>query len=700
MDRIAISTAARPEPQTDTSDLEYYFPSEGPSFKPEPSPNTVRLASRHAVRGMKRANSGRFPVKVNSDSISDIRLMGLSKPPPIPSQAHNRVLSQQNALRRPAVTPLTLANERIRSNSESTMQSSLRTKRMGIITRKTPELSSVDESKTPIRHIHNRGFSHGSVINGKWSKGANGTNTLASPSDQDHRRGIYARRLSSLPEHKPKSHSADSVAEGAKGILYSLFQVHPHISSLIIVVKDGSSRMHELEKAFFSATAHINDLDRELQQLNQYSEDEDSDVWSLLNDDVVKACMTCAADHQDVGEQLLHNVNKIILHGDQRYVRTLLLLVYGGLLEIRNASVTLAGEYARAQLKKSASRESQNSDRSTTPTLEKPNFRGRFRSKTSVQKLAPAVQPPLPINTTGNFRSASISSAVAATPKSEESFTSSTGNPVSTIDDGEEERIFEGIYQKMSRFNEAVIQVLPKNDVYFVNSHTISRRDGATPDVQQIWAKLHQRCQLAFQMAESLKTSLSSIKLKEQGFRPRKEFWELCNAFISAFVDFATLVKEAAGMNLIPGNIKESTRPLVQMAKQAGMAIEASPWRSLASAQNPPTREPIYSRTIVPIRPSLPALNYLSPVTPGPYVTPLPATPSSAALGPAVQATLPSADQIPHHTPINWLERADSFLSMGSRAGTMQSFITNHHGNAPAALSPGGFRNGGREPPS
>jgi hypothetical protein len=59
---------------------------------------------------------------------------------------------------------------------------------------------------------------------------------------------------------------------------------------------------------------------------------------------------------------------------------------------------------------------------------------------------------------------------------------------------------------------------------------------------------------------------------------------------------------------------------------------------------------------------------------PGAYMTPMPATPLSAALGPAAQATIPSTPinlaSHPYMPGVPVYERADSLLSMPTRSIT------------------------------
>ena len=143
-------------------------------------------------------------------------------------------------------------------------------------------------------------------------------------------------------------------------------------------------------------------------------------------------------------------------------------------------------------------------------------------------------------------------------------------------------------------------------------------------------------------------------------------------------------------------------KPLHKNVKEASLAINDSPWANLSSGNSlPPSRLPSFtSRTQVP-KFSKPTLVGGGPSFPGPintqipsvaanyhqyansslstgsigYITPVPATPLSAALGPAAQATVPNTPNMaapmrPEATgPFagNVFERADRLLSQSSR---------------------------------
>jgi small subunit ribosomal protein S23 len=153
-------------------------------------------------------------------------------------------------------------------------------------------------------------------------------------------------------------------------------------------------------------------------------------------------------------------------------------------------------------------------------------------------------------------------------------------------------------------------------------------------------------------------------------------------------------------MDLIPNDVLQILRPVQQAVKEVGVLIDASPWKYLAapqasSAAPPPSITQAMIHTGLQQALSGMSVNVsVSPSGPtsGPYVTPLPATPLSAALGPAAQATVPSSSIVnPARNGMfigngNVFDRADSNMSLANR--TMSSQVPDSHGQTPTLLSP------------
>ncbi|OBT65270.1 hypothetical protein VE03_04655 [Pseudogymnoascus sp. 23342-1-I1] len=643
-------------------------------------------------RPLKRVTSGRFPIKVNGSDVPDSRSPALQRPPPIPSRSHYRGLSQQNAaLRRPGIMPLTIgnANERVRSNSESLLQRDRaeradKSRRMGVVSKKPSDLTTVEELKTN-RYSHLRGLSHGSAI--QSGNGSNGnTRSPASPADSTNGRGTYVRRLSSLPERKRKSNSPDPIIEGAKGILFALDQIHPLINSLMGLTRDGSNKRTSLERVFFNATTHVEELDHDIQEYDTYSE-EDEEVSPRSNANVRRACITCVSAYIHVCTLLSRNVESLLNNGDPRYIRMLLLHIYGCLVEVRNAGTSLIGPKQKATEQLPPLLEDTNintirptaRDKSATPTRERPSLASRMRSASTIQQSnnLRVLTDSRSAYTNGSGRSATMTSA---TPRSGESFTSVSSAGRMNGDFTEEDRLFERIFLGLQQSSEMAIRTLPTVNAHFVQSNKNSMQQGTYDQLKHYWQALSIKCSFALETAETLKARLSLIKLKEPGIRTQGAFWELCNTFMSAYYNLVVKVKEVKSVtSLIPTDVIALLRPLQKVIRETSQLIQASPWSFLtgpSSGSGPGPAPGQHHHTNHPSTASSYALH-------SPQVA-MPMTPASAALGPAVQATVPSAPQSAGYGTGMFrgdvFERADALLSMGgnsafsSRAATMTSW--------------------------
>lgn len=503
-------------------------------------------------RPMKRVMSGRFPIKVNGTDVPDLRSPSMPRPPPIPSRSHYRGLSQQNAtIRRPGVMPLTIGstNERLRSNSEnlaSARSSQDRSRRMGIVSKRLPELGTVDESKLN-RYSHFRGLSHGSAITGTNStNGSINSRSPASPADSTALRATYVRRLSSLPERKRKSTSPDPVIEGAQGILFALFQVHPLIQNLLGLARDGTNRRTSLERVFYNATTHVEELDRDLQNYITYSE-EDEEISPRSNENVHRACSACISAYIHICSLLSRNVDSLLDNGDPRYIRHLLLLLYGSLVEVHNAGVDLflqspmsdmMGEMHISQIPEEGEDtiRARPREKSITPTQDRQAANPRLRSATVVlhpSNYRPPTDPiPPPQLSTSRYTNGN-----GIAPRSGDSFASP--NPsIGRIgpDFTEEDRMFEQIYLQLQRSSEMAMRNLPIVHNHFCEAMKLNSEMAKPETTLQFWHVLIQRNWTSLQNSEALRGRLSSIILKDPSIRTQSAFWELCHSFMQVCI--------------------------------------------------------------------------------------------------------------------------------------------------------------------
>ncbi|CAI4211858.1 unnamed protein product [Parascedosporium putredinis] len=277
---------------------------------------------------IKRVASGRFPIKVNGSEVADIRSPASMRPPPIPTRSHYRGLSQQSTtMRRTNVMPLTIGNERPESRS----------RRMAVMSKKGSDLGTLDETQANNRFSHYRGLSHGSAMQGPGANANLADKSPASPAEPYLQRPIYVRRLSILPERRRESKVYDPTIETAKGILYSVFQIHPMIQMLMSLTNDGSAKRSSLEIVFYNTNSHVEELEQAIQKHDPLNGDDEASAYHD-NENVHRACQTLVSAYTHVCTLLAGNIDTFVDNGDPRYIRTLLVLLYNSIMELRRSS--------------------------------------------------------------------------------------------------------------------------------------------------------------------------------------------------------------------------------------------------------------------------------------------------------------------------------------------------------------------------
>ncbi|KAF6829931.1 cell morphogenesis protein [Colletotrichum plurivorum] len=619
---------------------------------------------------IKRVVSGRFPIKVNGTDVPDLRSPNLIRPPPIPNRSHYRGLSQQNtSIRRPGVMPLTIGNvnERLRSNSETLLQATRgerpesRARRMGVVSQKATQLGTLDETQANNRFSHYRGLSHGSAM--QPPPASMSVKSPNSPAEPFLQRPIYVRRLSVLPERRRESKVYDPILEAAKGILYAVFQIHPMIQMLMSLTSDGSSKRSSLEIVFYNTNSHVEELEQEIQKHDPAVVGDE--MAPRENENVHRACQTLVSAYTHVCTLLAGNIDSFVDNGDPRYIRTLLMLIYNSIMEIRCTLASISPEagagksYARGlgmgDTVKPHSREN-----SITPTAERLGLSQRIRPGPILHNpsnLRVATDVPMPyMNGIGASRTATLTSA---TPRSGESFVSASSGGRGLSDFTEDDRYFEKIFLSLRRSSELVMRTLPM----FQGHMTVLAKQAAGRRAMEhemlCWKGLIARCNTAVQQTEVLRGRLSLIKLKEPGIMSQPAFRSLINNFIGSWAELGQEIQYASNVVNLPQDTRVRLRPIQQAMKEARDTILQSPWSYLLrQSSGPSTFSPNNGPAMAPIQ--------------------LPMTPQSAALGPAVQATVPSTPQSASFAGAfngNVFERADALISMGglsmSRTGTM-----------------------------
>lgn len=656
-------------------------------------------------RPPKRTLGGRFPVRPSISGIEpgELNVDHVSMPPPpIPqrSNARNSIYQNYPVSRRPGLAPLSAEGERNRSRSETVTSASSRSKRLGFLGRSDLVRKNVDSATTvtntgTLKPKHFRGSSHASALHTvQTSSGGETSSGPGSPIDgpSTSRLMMPSRRLSSLPENRRASRTDNSIVKSARRIVFALYQLNRPVDDVIRVISTGSPKKSIVEKAHFAANTQVKELDRQLHRLDNRAEDEEGqeDLESLR--DILKKSIQCLREYRNVSSELRLNARKMTKHGDPMFLRALMLQAYGCLIEVRNA-VAIHEAQVRTPVKTPrASRAI--SSRSVTPTQAKPITNRRVRAGTILRpgKInTGSVPPPVPLIPGAVSRTSTMTSLSAVTPRSGESFSGLASAPMSRsntmqsqANGVDEVREFEQIYSKLSKACDEASNVLPSCRMEFA-----MRKDGAARSMPV--AITHQlnlvlsKCEGAINAMLALQDKLKMVKLKDPALRHHRDFWQLCDAFVrvrlsylhttplpvppgnlsnrsstpadrkkQAWGDLALELRNIANQGHETSKLKISMRPAHKAVKEAGSAIHASPLYQRAHAA-PIVTSPAYSASSSYI--AQPGSSYAS--------TPVPATPLSAALGPAALATVPSTPGL--------LPPAEYFAVERERSDTMGS---------------------------
>ena len=471
-------------------------------------------------------------------------------------KSHIRGTSQQNYVaRRPSLAPIMNGNnltERNRSNSESVMSAAFRTKRMGIVTRKLNQQNIDDNSKVR-RLSHYRGLSQGSMISSSGLINGTNSSSPASMNDKDFYERNKRPLSDLLEEHKRKSKATDALVEASKSILYAMAQLHEPVSSLLESMRDsksgGRSERSELERRFRVTKIQLEELSRQIHLYEIVVEDDEGLNHRPSAEDVKHTCNICVEHYMNICLLLYEYVDETIIDMDPRFVRTLLLLLYGSTNELRNACAIIGADVISSSSPpfKFPPRPT-TAERIVTPTQNRMSF-GQQRSMASLRNNLELTTPDSAITRTtssaaedASRTSTMTSTGLAATPRSSDSFPSfgskmSRSGTMQGVEDPEEERLFESIYLKLASGCKMINDALPGCRSALTRVKGLARAGlDARRDNVYNGALLVDRCEAVIDAAKNLSRRLSGIKLKDPSIRAQVDFWQLCRTLMEVSI--------------------------------------------------------------------------------------------------------------------------------------------------------------------
>ena len=309
----------------------------------------------HMPRERRGTGNGRFPIRVNGSSVSSSSTTALtvtvvtpadSNPPPIPQRSHFRGVFQSPSLfnKKPGLIPFALqrskgANLRSSSVPPRTSEGVKPNGAPVTRTRLARAMSSAEEGR-PGADISAEGTicagSRESVRGQSRGTSRVGNNPVFTnpfrPESATLGRSSNIWEPSVLPVRQHASQNCEPLLEVARGLLYSISQVHSAVQSMSsFVVNHGTGS--SLEAVFERASFHFHELEQAIHAFhlpNGTHGDEHQNHRPLQ-----QALSRLISAYIKICSELAGHVDLFVDNGDERYIRTFLMLVYHSVMELR-----------------------------------------------------------------------------------------------------------------------------------------------------------------------------------------------------------------------------------------------------------------------------------------------------------------------------------------------------------------------------
>lgn len=609
---------------------------------------------------------GRFPVRPSISNIENIESLRISESPPdaappIPQRSHARNPSSNAPLvKRPGIAPLLTAGiegtHRSRSESVAT-SANIRNRRQGYVPRKHTNLNSLNEMQTALSARssqfptltppHSRAPSVTSNHSQYLGVGSGGESSGAvSPIDGGISRTILSRKLASLPESRNSRLPTMNAIKAVKRVLFMLYYLHRPIAITAQELSISSSERTSLERHLNGANVQVEELDRLVENVNTMMEDNvEVDSSTLLA--IVRAATIALRTHVFAIKELNRNRQQAVKRVDAFHIRCIINTAWNTILEARNVCNLLGFSTKSVNPRNNLRSPHAWSSRTVTPTQPKPPSGIRRRgatilpSSSSVTNLR-GMAPPVPLHSNGS-RSNTMTSigSAAPTPRwnqsfpdlaSHSSFSSRSNTLRSVASETESEDFADQIFNKLKACCDLAHQILPPVRDDLVSRKAREDRSGPS-QVSRMYANAANKCEFAISTNNKLLGRLKVMRVGDPA-RYQHEFRSMAESFTKDWAHFAEEVMSLAREGLDIGTIKHQLKPLQGAVRSVTRAVnmQTSPPQGMKpppSASGSGAFPPLLNTALPPMG-----------AVPSGLMTPVPATPLGAALGPAVQATV------------------------------------------------------------
>ncbi len=534
-----------------------------------------------------------------------------------------------------------------------------------------PLAEAIDENAdrlsqaSTVKPVHSRATSSLSTVSSFLaSSGGEGSSGSGSPAEPGSSRSTLSRTRKAITN----GHSLDiaaNLAKGAQRLVATLTQMQQPVDDVLGFLEASPSAAAALRLCVDEANSNISRVSDMLKQARIASVQPSAKT-------IVRRSSRAIRAYASVTSGLKRNLSIIVQATEGFEVRCLLLQLYAGIVEARNICMLLGYQVKEQQSQRDTLRNSRAwSSRTVTPTQPKMPIERHPRrptvlprdSSSSVATIRP-MGPPQSMSHANGSRSATMPSST--TPRSADAL--STSNPIrpelsrantmrSMMDYPDPDDQFEHIYMKLRVACAQAQNALNTCRIEFAN-----RRDHASsfnqPRPAHLWQKALDKVEVVSGDCRHLTRRMDN---SDPGMlRYQRDFWQGCDAFVhvseqvltrakehlltsryKSWLDLVTEIKDLGSQRVDVTSAKQIVRNTQKLVKDVSKTISHSSLYHHALGTKMPDSSASPPYTVGPYQSGMNSstASFASSTTgQNPYITSLPATPLSAALGPAAQA--------------------------------------------------------------
>ena len=336
--------------------------------------------------------------------------------------------------------------------------------------------------------------------------------------------------------------SSSTVA--ARRLLFLFQELHRPFARIAYQLKEGTPKRTMLERHLYTVNTQVEELERLLRRVDSGFEDTPRRE-ALAASNIATACYQSMTAYGLVFKELKGGMQRLVNIIDPVLSRCLMHQIYSTMIEARNVCKLLGSDTTPRSSKGTPRSSRAWSSKTVTPTQVKPPTNRRLRGATILRSTSSnatlrAMPPPVPLN--GNTsRTNTMTSTTAATPRSggdsSSAYSSALPSRSNTLrshaaEDSDESDQFERIFLKLREACNLAIQILPNCHAEFT-VHKDNAENSGRHRTAHIWSHALLKCNAVIRANQALHGRLKVVRLKDPGVRFQRDFWQLCDSFVS-----------------------------------------------------------------------------------------------------------------------------------------------------------------------